>query len=190
MELQWWRKAWHPFYKTRRGKLRVPCDHGLINYKDTKAKCRHLKKIDPYRDFSAGVFQSLYTQEIHEQSVTLVFSTQLCKLLPSLTFFLVPLPLPLFAVWIGILCLCVRGGGMGFWATDRWTLAAKSLYRSIFLRWRHFALSSMSLIFLRMWPSLFIMCTIAVLSYFLYGTSRHAVGPCCYLGLPNYGSQI
>ncbi len=29
---------------------------------------------------------------------------------------------------------CVRGGGMGFWASDRLTPAAKSLYRSINVR--------------------------------------------------------
>jgi hypothetical protein len=33
--------------------------HGLISYKDTKAKCRHLKKIDLQRDFAAGVYLCL-----------------------------------------------------------------------------------------------------------------------------------
>jgi len=33
--------------------------HELINYIDTKVKCRHLKKIDLQRDFAAGVYQSL-----------------------------------------------------------------------------------------------------------------------------------
>ncbi len=32
--------------------------HGLINYKDTKTKCRHLKN-DMQGDFAAGVSQSL-----------------------------------------------------------------------------------------------------------------------------------
>ncbi len=32
---------------------------GLINYIDTKAKCRHIKIIDLQKDFVAGVYQSL-----------------------------------------------------------------------------------------------------------------------------------
>jgi hypothetical protein len=47
--------------------------HGLINYIDTKAKCRHLK-ILICKDFAAGVYR-VYRLEI--QSVMLVFSTQL-----------------------------------------------------------------------------------------------------------------
>ncbi len=37
--------------------------HWLINYKDTKAKCRHLKKLTSKRDFVAGVTQSLQTRD-------------------------------------------------------------------------------------------------------------------------------
>jgi hypothetical protein len=54
--------------------------HGLINYMDTKTKCRHLKKIDLERDFAAGVYIRVYRLAI--QSAILVFSTQLCDLLP------------------------------------------------------------------------------------------------------------
>ncbi len=39
----------------------MPADrtvHGLINYIDNKAKCRHLKNW-PVKDFAAGVYQSL-----------------------------------------------------------------------------------------------------------------------------------
>ncbi len=32
--------------------------HGLINFIDTKEKCRHLKKLPWKRDFAAGVYQS------------------------------------------------------------------------------------------------------------------------------------
>jgi hypothetical protein len=32
--------------------------HGLITYKDTKGKCRHLKKLT-CKVFAAGVYQSL-----------------------------------------------------------------------------------------------------------------------------------
>ncbi len=35
--------------------------HGLINYKETKEKCRHLKKINLQMDFAAGVYQSVWT---------------------------------------------------------------------------------------------------------------------------------
>jgi hypothetical protein len=53
--------------------------HGLINYKDTKAKCRHLRKLT-CKGTSRKVFIQVYRLEI--QSVNLVFSTQLYILLP------------------------------------------------------------------------------------------------------------
>ncbi len=53
--------------------------HGLINYKDTKAKCGHLKKLISKRTLRQ-VFIRVYGLE--RQSVMLVFiSTQLRKLL-------------------------------------------------------------------------------------------------------------
>jgi hypothetical protein len=58
----------HPF-QTLTFKLDHP--HGLINYKDTKAKSKGT---------SRQVFVRVYRLEI--QSVMLVFSTQLCELLP------------------------------------------------------------------------------------------------------------
>ena len=54
-------------------------DHGLITYKDTKAKCRHLKK-STCKGILLQVFIRVYRLE--RQSVMLVFSTQLCELLP------------------------------------------------------------------------------------------------------------
>jgi hypothetical protein len=48
--------------------------HGLINYKDTKAKCRLLRKL------TSKVFIQVYRLE--KQSVNLVLSTQLYILLP------------------------------------------------------------------------------------------------------------
>jgi hypothetical protein len=54
--------------------------HGLINYIDTKAKFRHLNKLT----FLRQVFIRVYRLEIH--SVLLVFSTQLCELLPLSPF--------------------------------------------------------------------------------------------------------
>ncbi len=53
--------------------------HGLINYIDTKAKCLHLKKLT-CKGTLRQVFIRVYRLEI--QSVMLVFSSQLCELLP------------------------------------------------------------------------------------------------------------
>jgi hypothetical protein len=30
--------------------------HGLVNYEDTKTKCRHLKKLTCKRYFAAGIY--------------------------------------------------------------------------------------------------------------------------------------
>ncbi len=38
--------------------------HRLINYKGTKAKCRHLKKLTWKGTFAAGVYQSLLTGDV------------------------------------------------------------------------------------------------------------------------------
>ncbi len=53
--------------------------HGLINYIDTKAKCRHLKKWT-----CQGTLRQVFIRvcRLEIQSVMLVFSTQLCELLP------------------------------------------------------------------------------------------------------------
>ncbi len=53
--------------------------HGLINYKDTKTKCRHLRKLT-CKGTLRQVFLRVYRMEI--RSVMFVFSTQLCELLP------------------------------------------------------------------------------------------------------------
>ncbi len=53
--------------------------HCLINYIDTKAKCRHLKKMI-CKETLRYVFIRVYRLEI--QSVILVFSTKLYKQLP------------------------------------------------------------------------------------------------------------
>jgi hypothetical protein len=60
-----------------------PLTHGLINYIDTKAECRHLKKLT-CKGTLRQVFIRVYRLEI--KSVMLVFSTQLCELLPPLIF--------------------------------------------------------------------------------------------------------
>jgi hypothetical protein len=81
------------------------------------------------------VFIRVYRMEI--QSVLLVFSTQLCEMLPrepSLRFSSPPPPsLCELVCCIHVYIQCVRGWGMGFWTSDKYTPAAESLYRAIFL---------------------------------------------------------
>jgi hypothetical protein len=88
--------------------------HGLINYVDTKAECRHLKQLT-CNGTLPQVFAGVYRLEI--QSFMLVFSTQLCELLPLLP--LLWFNSPPFPVSISILCTRIQcvggGGGMGFW---------------------------------------------------------------------------
>ncbi len=88
----------------------VGVGHGLINYIDTKAKCRHLKK------FTCGQM-CIRVYRLERQSVMLVFSTQLCELLycPSnlLSVQLSP-PLPPFPVSkYSIYRQCIAGRGWG-----------------------------------------------------------------------------
>ncbi len=78
--------------------LSSPPRHGLINYKDTKTKCLHLKNW-PITGPLRQVFIRVYRLEI--QSVMLVFSTHLCELLalqPSLWFNSPPPHLPFVIV--------------------------------------------------------------------------------------------
>jgi hypothetical protein len=81
-----------PFFTLLVCEPRVDITHGLTNYKDTKAKCRHLKKL-ACKGTLRQVFIKVYRLEIY--SVMLVFSTQLCELLPlspSLWFNSLPPP--------------------------------------------------------------------------------------------------
>ncbi len=50
--------------------------HGLINFIETKAKCRHLKKFT-HKVTWQQVFIEFYRLEIH----SVMFTTQLCELL-------------------------------------------------------------------------------------------------------------
>jgi hypothetical protein len=83
-----WRDIWKCKHKIQytnnkrsvqcRRPFREGCGHGLINYKDTKAKCRHLKNR-----IVKGLCGRCLTEFIdwrYRQS--LVFSTKLCELLP------------------------------------------------------------------------------------------------------------
>jgi hypothetical protein len=91
----------------------LPCYglmHGLINYTSTKAKCCHLKKLT-CKGTLWQVFTRVYRLEIH--LVKLVFSTQLCEIMPvsSLWFNSPPLPLPCISILYTYKCIqCVKGG--------------------------------------------------------------------------------
>ena len=50
--------------------------HGLMNYTDIKTKC-HLKKLT-----FKGTFRQVLVYRLEIYSVTLVYSTKLCELLP------------------------------------------------------------------------------------------------------------
>ncbi len=53
--------------------------HGVVNYKDTKRKCRHLKRLT-----CNGTLRQVFIRDyrLEKQSVMLVFSAQLCELMP------------------------------------------------------------------------------------------------------------
>ncbi len=93
-----------------------PINHGLINYMDTKAKCRHLKKWTS-KWTSRQVLIRVY-RRYNQSSVMVVFVN--CFLSPFLSDSYPPLP-P-FPVWISILVytytLC-KGGGYGVLASDK-----------------------------------------------------------------------
>jgi hypothetical protein len=120
--------------------------HALNNYTDTKAKFRHLKKL-ACKGTSRQMFIRVCRLEI--QSVMLVFSTQLCELLPLWV------NSPPLSVWISILYThiqCVRGG-YGVLGLRQINTCRKVPLQVNFVRWRHIALLSISLIFLRAIPA-------------------------------------
>ncbi len=87
-------------------------NHGQINYKDTKSKWRHLK-ILTCKGTLRQVFVRVYRLEI--QTVMLVFSTQLCVLLPlypSLCSTLPPPPLPCVNMYTVYTYTVWKGGGI------------------------------------------------------------------------------
>jgi hypothetical protein len=73
------RSSYVPIYMNGNFRQGINQKHGLINYIDTKAKCRHLKKWI-CKGTLRQMFIRVYGLEI--QSIMLVFSTQLCELLP------------------------------------------------------------------------------------------------------------
>ncbi len=92
--------------------------HGLMNHIDTKAKCLDLKLLT-FKGTLRKMFIRVYRLEV--QSVMLVFSNQLCELLPYnlLSGSIIPPPLPCvnkFTVYTYTVC---KGGIKGFWASGR-----------------------------------------------------------------------
>ncbi len=112
------------------------------------------KKID-CKETLRQVFIRVYWLEM--QSVVLVISNQLCKLLPlspSLWFKSPPSPLPYVKTekvycFVCTSTVCKRGGGYGVLGLRQKNTCHKVPLQVNCFRWRHFALPSMSLIFQR-----------------------------------------
>ncbi len=117
--------------------------HRLINYIDTKAKCCHLKTITCKGTLRQG-FIKVYKLEI--QSVTLVFfRPSFVACCPSNLLSRSTLPSP-FPVLINI--LYTRKGGGGIRGLRQIYTCRKAPLQVNIFTWRHFALPSMSLLFL------------------------------------------
>ncbi len=124
--------------------------YGLIKYIDTKAKCRHLKNWPAKGLVFCGRYLSEFVDWRYSQSFWYFRpSWTVAPLTFSLDF---PPPPPSFPVWISVLysrIQCVRGGYgvLGLWEDKH---LSQSPFTGQFFRWRHFALPSMSLIFLHL----------------------------------------
>ncbi len=105
--------------------------HRIINKIDTKAKCRHLKNW-PVKGLCARCLKSLWTGDT--ASHIGIFDPALWTVAPltfshGSTLSSPPFPFPCvnkYAVYTYTAC---KWRGLGFWVSDRWTPAAKSLYR-------------------------------------------------------------
>jgi hypothetical protein len=98
--------------------------HGLINYTETKEKCRHLKKKLTCKWTMRRVFIRVYGLEI--QSVMLVFWPSFVNCCPSNLLsgsILPPSPLPcvntVLVKYTVLYTMCKEGRGAWFWASDR-----------------------------------------------------------------------
>jgi hypothetical protein len=119
--------------------------HGLINYIDTKAKCRHLKILKGFCCRCLSEFIDWrYRQSCWYFRPSYVKSCLSNNLLSGST--LPPSPLPLCC--IHVYSVCIRGGFevLGLRQIHTFRKVPLKLY---FFRWRHFALPSLSLILLR-----------------------------------------
>ncbi len=125
-------------------------DHGLIKYVDTKAKGRH-KKNDLYRDFAAGVYLSEFIDCRYSQSCW-YFRPSFVNCCPSNLLSVSISPHPPFPCEnkYTVYTYTVCGGGYGVLGLRQINTFRKVPLQVNFFRWRHFALFSMSLIFLRL----------------------------------------
>ncbi len=97
----------------------IPPAHGLINYKHTKAKCRHPKNW-PVTELCGRCVMCIWVYRLEIQWVTLVFSTQLCDLLPlsPSLWFNSPRLSSVNKYTVYKSTVCKGGGGMEFCASD------------------------------------------------------------------------
>jgi hypothetical protein len=120
--------------------------HGVTNYIDTKAKCCHLKNWPLKGLCGKGVSEFIdWRKSIFDPALWTV---------PPLTFSPIQLPYPPFPVWISIHTVytykvCLGGGGYGILGLRQINTVRKVPLHVNFVRWRHFALPSISLIFVR-----------------------------------------
>ncbi len=125
----------------------APFYHGLINCIDTKAKCRHLKKLT-CKGTLRQVFFRVYRLEINHVGI---FYPALWTVAPLPLLFGSTLPLPCVNKYT-VYCIriqCERGGEYGVLGFRQIKTCRKVPLQLNFFRLRHFALPSMSLIFLR-----------------------------------------
>ncbi len=137
------------------GFLQETCVNRLINYLDTKARCRHLKNW-PVKGVCGMCLSYIIDWRCRQSSWYFrpsFVNCCPCNFLSGSTF--PPTPLPCvnkYTVCIHVYSFVRGGGSMGFWASEDKQLP-QSPFTGQFFGWRHFALSSMSLIFLRLCPS-------------------------------------
>ncbi len=98
--------------------------HGLVNYIRHQSKLSSYKNIDLYRDFAAGVFLSEFIDwrpSFVNSCLSNLISGSALPHPPS------PLVNTVYCIYTYTVC---KGGGWGtrFWASDRNTPAAKSIY--------------------------------------------------------------
>ncbi len=134
----------------RGGGVLKKTEHELINYIDTKAKCRYLKKLT-----CKGILRQVIIRvfRLKVQSVMLVFSVSFvncCSFLPSLWFSTLP-PSPLSYVNKSVFTKTVCKSRGGYRVLDlRHINTCRMVPLQVnYFKWGHFALPSMSLVFLR-----------------------------------------
>ncbi len=142
-------------YKT----VRSPCwswlptwqPHGLNNYKDTKANGRHLKILTCKWTLRVEFIRVYRLVILYIQSRWCFRPSFVNCCPPTFSLFpLSPLPSPLPWVMCCIHVYSVWGGGYGVLGLRQINTCRIIPLQVNFFRWRHIALSSLSLIFLRL----------------------------------------